>query len=80
MARLSRHAKNRMRLYGVSEALVDCVMTDPDRSWIDGGGRKCEKLVQLTHRTVMLRVVAALDDADFIKTVIVIRHDPGRTS
>ncbi len=65
--RLSRHAKNEMRLYGIALDDVESAAGDPVARDVDDRGN-----TRLTGRTVdgqLILVVVAGDDPDFVITV-----------
>jgi hypothetical protein len=65
--RLSRHARNEMRLYGIALNDVEAAAGDPVARGVDDRGN-----TRLTGRTVDGRpilVVVAADDPDFVITV-----------
>ena len=65
--RLSRHARNEMRLYGIALNDVEAVAGDPVARGVDDRGN-----TRLTGRTVdgrLILVVVAGDDPDFVITV-----------
>ncbi len=65
--RLSRHARNEMRLYGIDLDDVVCAVGDPVARDVDDRGN-----ARLTGRTVdgrLILVVVAGDDPDFVITV-----------
>jgi hypothetical protein len=65
--RLSRHARNEMRLYGIALDDVESAAGDPVARDVDDRGN-----VRLTGRTVdgrLILLVVAGDDPDFVITV-----------
>jgi hypothetical protein len=65
--RLSRHASNEMRLYGVSAADVEAVIAVPAAQDLDERGNA--RLVGTTSDGRPILVVVASDDPDFVITV-----------
>jgi hypothetical protein len=64
--RFSRHAKNEMRLYGISPADVDAVVSRPVLKSVDERGNW--RLVGFDSNGRAIIVVAAYDDLDFVIT------------
>ncbi len=65
--RLSRHAKNEMRLYGISVADVEATLANPSAPESDGRGNARLAGETGDHRPIL--VVIARDDPDFVITV-----------
>ena len=66
-----------MRWRRVSEAVVESVYGEPDRTWLDSEGRNREKVIEIGGTERRVKVVTALDDDNFVKTVIVRREAKG---
>ena len=64
--RLSRHAKNEMRLYGISRADLEAAMSRPISTDIDEKGNPRLTGVDSGGRAII--VVIAGDDQDFVIT------------
>lgn len=71
--RLSRHAKNNMRLYGVTAADIDQVLEDPDRR--DEEGKYLIAYRQFFRRfgNLPLKVVYVMEDEQVIVSVYPLR-------
>jgi hypothetical protein len=67
MTRLSRHARNEMRLYGIDRADVEAAVRDPARRELDVRGNS--RLAGQTGDGRPILVVVAGDDPDFVITV-----------
>jgi hypothetical protein len=67
--RLSRHAKNGMRLYGIDPADVEAAIADPASRTSDDRGNA--RLVRTTGDGRPILVVVARDDPGFVITVFV---------
>lgn len=65
--RLSRHAKNEMRLYRISDGDVEATVADPSSRELDQRGNA--RLAGETHDGRPILVVVAGDDPDFVITV-----------
>ena len=65
--RLSRHAKNEMRLYGISIAHVKTTLANPSAPGSDERGNARHAGETSDHRRIL--VVVARDDPDFVITV-----------
>jgi Domain of unknown function (DUF4258) len=65
--RLSRHAKNEMRLYGISAADVAATIAEPAERTADQ--RRNARLAGTTGDGRPILVVVAGDDPDFVITV-----------
>lgn len=60
--RISRHARGRMRLRGVSEADVDAVMNAPEQIVPEDDGRSAyQSKLTSGGRTILLRAIVADD-------------------
>lgn len=66
--RFSRHAKNRMRRDKVDAATIEQIVLAPESLLIDDVGNPIAVGADMTGRTI--EVVLALDDPDFVITVI----------
>jgi hypothetical protein len=64
--RFSRHAKNKMRLYGILAADVEWVATRPSKIAVDERGNLCLTRLDGTGRAII--AVIASDDPDFVIT------------
>jgi hypothetical protein len=67
MTRLSRHARNEMRLYGIDRGDVDATINDPVHRELDIRGNA--RLVGQTVDGRPILVVVAGDDPEFVITV-----------
>ena len=65
--RLSRHARNEMRLYRIGPEDVEATMTDPAARDVDARGNARLAGETGDHRPIL--VVVAGDDPDFVITV-----------
>ncbi|MGH2783185.1 MAG: DUF4258 domain-containing protein [Thermoleophilaceae bacterium] len=65
--RLSRHARNEMRLYRISPEDVEATMTNPAGRHLDDRGNP--RLTGETGDGRPILVVVAADDPDFVITV-----------
>jgi hypothetical protein len=65
--RLSRHARNEMRLYRIGAEDVDATMRDPAARDVDARGNA--RLTGVTGDGRPILVVVAGDDPDFVITV-----------
>jgi hypothetical protein len=64
---LSRHARNEMRLYGISSDDVEATLAGPARRGVDERGN--ERLVGEAADGRPILVVVARNDPDFVITV-----------
>lgn len=65
--RLSRHARRRMQLYGITADQIDRAVHEPVVEVTDDhGGRRCYA-AHPTHRYI--RVILAADDPEFVVSV-----------
>ncbi|HEX5375544.1 MAG TPA: DUF4258 domain-containing protein [Solirubrobacterales bacterium] len=66
--RFSRHAKNRMRRDGIAEKIVEAIAAMPDARRVDGRGNPIA--IGRDERGRPIEIVVALDDLDYVITVI----------
>lgn len=66
--RLSRHAKNRMRGAGIAQETVESIAAAPDSRAMDSEGNPI--LIGADDNGRSLEIVIALDDPEFVITVI----------
>jgi len=62
-----------MRLYSITEAQAEFVVSHPQADWIDGERRKREATLTDAKGARKLRVVTALDDDTFVISIFVRR-------
>lgn len=71
--KFSRHAKNNMRLYGISATDVELTIVDPDRRDQEGDSLIAYRQFFRKHENLPLKVVYVIEDEPVIVTVYPLR-------